>query len=123
MGFQNQGRQGCRCCAYSSGGRGCFLREDRQSAIAIGMTSGFFHQRCIPTTCQFRQSLETNNNVWGRTLNPFNRTVTPGGSSGGEGALVAVKGSPLGIGTDIGGSIVRSKEIAYFQIHKSLTYG
>ncbi|KAF8527413.1 amidase signature domain-containing protein [Hysterangium stoloniferum] len=50
-------------------------------------------------------SLETNNNIWGRTLNPFNRSLTPGGSSGGEGALIALKGSPLGLGTDIGGSI------------------
>ncbi|KAI0363623.1 amidase [Pilatotrama ljubarskyi] len=50
-------------------------------------------------------SLETNNNIYGRTLNPHNRSLTPGGSSGGESALIAVHGSPLGIGTDIGGSI------------------
>ncbi|EKM61669.1 uncharacterized protein PHACADRAFT_248414 [Phanerochaete carnosa HHB-10118-sp] len=50
-------------------------------------------------------ALETNNNIYGRTLNPFNRKLTPGGSSGGEGALISVHGSPLGIGTDIGGSI------------------
>ncbi|EWZ41053.1 amidase signature domain-containing protein [Fusarium oxysporum Fo47] len=42
---------------------------------------------------------------WGRALNPYNTTLTPGGSSGGEGALIAMKGSILGIGTDIGGSI------------------
>jgi hypothetical protein len=29
--------------------------------------------------------------------------VTPGGSSGGEGALIALRGSPLGVGTDIAG--------------------
>ncbi|KIP11093.1 hypothetical protein PHLGIDRAFT_28037 [Phlebiopsis gigantea 11061_1 CR5-6] len=50
-------------------------------------------------------SLETNNNIYGRTLNPFNRNLTPGGSSGGESALISVHGSPLGVGTDIGGSI------------------
>ncbi|KAH9479411.1 Acetamidase [Psilocybe cubensis] len=48
---------------------------------------------------------ETFNNVFGRTLNPYNRSLTPGGSSGGEGALLAMKGSPLGVGTDIGGSL------------------
>ncbi|KAF7303278.1 Amidase domain-containing protein [Mycena kentingensis (nom. inval.)] len=48
---------------------------------------------------------ETFNHVWGRTSNPHNRTLTSGGSSGGEGALVALKGSPLGVGSDIGGSI------------------
>ncbi|TCD71441.1 hypothetical protein EIP91_010147 [Steccherinum ochraceum] len=48
---------------------------------------------------------ETYNHVFGRTTNPYNRYMTPGGSSGGEGALLALKGSPLGIGTDIGGSV------------------
>ncbi|KAJ6559048.1 general amidase [Mycena vulgaris] len=48
---------------------------------------------------------ETMNHVFGRTLNPYNLAFTPGGSSGGEGALVAMKGSCLGVGTDIGGSL------------------
>ncbi|KAG1720691.1 general amidase [Suillus paluster] len=48
---------------------------------------------------------ETFNNIFGRTTNPYNRSLTPGGSSGGEGALVALKGSPLGVGSDLGGSI------------------
>lgn len=39
------------------------------------------------------------------TTNPFNTSLTSGGSSGGEGALVGFRGSCLGIGTDIGGSI------------------
>ncbi|KAG6880002.1 hypothetical protein C0992_008209 [Termitomyces sp. T32_za158] len=48
---------------------------------------------------------ETFNLVFGRTVNPSNRSLTCGGSSGGEGALVALKGSPVGVGSDIGGSI------------------
>ncbi|KAI0706224.1 general amidase [Cytidiella melzeri] len=48
---------------------------------------------------------ETHNHVFGRTTNPWNRCMTPGGSSGGEGALVAMRGSPIGVGTDIGGSV------------------
>ncbi|CCM06222.1 uncharacterized protein FIBRA_08468 [Fibroporia radiculosa] len=48
---------------------------------------------------------ETYNLVFGRTLNPANRLLTPGGSSGGEGALIHLRGSPLGVGSDIGGSI------------------
>ncbi|KAF7298916.1 General amidase [Mycena indigotica] len=48
---------------------------------------------------------ETHNHVFGRTLNPYNTSFTPGGSSGGEGALLAMKGSPLGVGTDISGSL------------------
>jgi len=48
---------------------------------------------------------ETVNNCYGRTVNPLNRALTSGGSSGGESALIAMKGSPLGVGTDIGGSL------------------
>ncbi|KAL3476567.1 amidase [Aspergillus californicus] len=48
---------------------------------------------------------DSHNNVFGRTLNPHRLSLTAGGSSGGEGALVAMRGSVLGIGTDIAGSI------------------
>ncbi|EER23269.1 acetamidase, putative [Coccidioides posadasii C735 delta SOWgp] len=48
---------------------------------------------------------ETINNVWGETINPIHKHLTPGGSSGGEGAIAAMRASPLGVGTDIGGSI------------------
>ncbi|EKG12800.1 Amidase [Macrophomina phaseolina MS6] len=48
---------------------------------------------------------ETVNNIIGYTLSPTNRLLSSGGSSGGEGALIALKGSPCGFGTDIGGSI------------------
>lgn len=37
-----------------------------------------------------------------RTLNPLNRNLTPGGSTGGESALITFRGSPLGVGSDIG---------------------
>lgn len=48
---------------------------------------------------------DSHNNVFGRVLNPHNCSLTAGGSSGGEGALVAMRGSILGVGTDIAGSI------------------
>jgi len=48
---------------------------------------------------------ETINNIVGYTWNPRNRFLSSGGSSGGEGALIALKGSPVGLGTDISGSI------------------
>ncbi|KAK2813699.1 hypothetical protein FQN50_000097 [Emmonsiellopsis sp. PD_5] len=50
-------------------------------------------------------ALDSANNLFGRTLNPLNRKLTAGGSTGGEGALVAMRGSMIGFGTDIGGSI------------------
>ncbi|KAL8646563.1 MAG: hypothetical protein Q9210_006066 [Variospora velana] len=48
---------------------------------------------------------ETANNIIGYTFNPQNRNLSSGGSSGGEGALIGLRGSPVGFGTDIGGSI------------------
>ncbi|PQE04663.1 general amidase protein [Rutstroemia sp. NJR-2017a BBW] len=56
----------------------------------------------VPATLMMFESV---NNLWGQTANPWNRKLTPGGSSGGESALVSFGGSFLGIGTDIGGSI------------------
>jgi len=42
---------------------------------------------------------ETSNNIMGYAWNPKNRNLSAGGSSGGEGALIGMKGSPLGFGT------------------------
>lgn len=52
-----------------------------------------------------KKHLCCSNNLTGTTLNPHNRTLTPGGSSGGEGASTSFKCAPLGVGSDIGGSI------------------
>jgi amidase len=49
-------------------------------------------------------ALETVSNLFGRTKCGFNRNLVSGGSSGGEGALVGLHGSPIGIGTDVAGS-------------------
>ncbi|KAI9829175.1 MAG: Acetamidase [Thelocarpon impressellum] len=48
---------------------------------------------------------ETHNNIVGYVTNPKNRHLTAGGSSGGEGALLSLRGSPAGFGSDLGGSI------------------
>ncbi|KAL3301879.1 acetamidase [Colletotrichum asianum] len=48
---------------------------------------------------------ETDNPLWGLTTNPLSKEYTPGGSTGGEAALLATQASMLGWGTDIGGSI------------------
>lgn len=61
-----------------------------------------FCKTSVPTTLM---SGETANNIIGYTWNPKNRHLSCGGSSGGEGALLALRGSPAGFGTDIGGSI------------------
>uniref|UniRef100_A0A914C9M8 Amidase domain-containing protein n=1 Tax=Acrobeloides nanus TaxID=290746 RepID=A0A914C9M8_9BILA len=48
---------------------------------------------------------ETANTLFGRTNNPYDTRRTPGGSSGGEAALIASAGSLIGIGSDFAGSI------------------
>ena len=54
------------------------------------------------TDDSMQMHLETSSNLYGATVNPFNRSLTCGGSSGGEGALIGLRGSCLGIGSDIG---------------------
>jgi fatty acid amide hydrolase len=54
---------------------------------------------------QLELYVESDNPLFGRTNNPWDLARTPGGSSGGEAALVAAGASPLGLGTDIGGSV------------------
>lgn len=49
--------------------------------------------------------METYNDVYGRTVNPWSVEHTAGGSSGGEGAIVAASGVAFGLGADVGGSI------------------
>ncbi|KAH7904205.1 amidase signature enzyme [Hygrophoropsis aurantiaca] len=50
-------------------------------------------------------SFESSNAVFGVTENPHKKGFSPGGSSGGEGALLALGGSRIGIGTDVAGSV------------------
>jgi len=50
-------------------------------------------------------SLESSSDVWGRSTNPYSAKHSPGGSTGGEAALLACGGSRLGLGTDVAGSV------------------
>ena len=54
---------------------------------------------------EFNYSGYTSNQLFGLTRNPWDRSKTPGGSSGGAAASVAGGGTPISIGTDGGGSI------------------
>jgi amidase len=52
-----------------------------------------------------KTNVTVENPVYGRTNNPYNLTYSPSGSSSGEAAIIAAGGSPLGLGSDSGGSI------------------
>ena len=59
----------------------------------------------VTNTSELCMWMESNNKVYGRSNNPYNQAHTTGGSSGGEAAIVSAKGVPIGLGSDIGGSI------------------
>lgn len=78
---------------------------DDSSPVKIMKDAGaiFFARTCMPQT---GMALETVSNLWGRTLNSHNINFGAGGSSGGDGTLVALRGTPAApLATDIGGSI------------------
>ena len=56
-------------------------------------------------TPEFTWANETDNDVYGRTSNPYDLDRSPGGSSGGSASIVAAGGSPFDIGSDSGNSI------------------
>ena len=89
---------------YGTTGRASFVpasdavvvaRLKAAGAILLGKTN----------TPEFTWSFETDNLVFGRTNNPWDVSLSPGGSSGGAAAIVAAHGVPFDIGTDSGGSI------------------
>ncbi|GAA6001147.1 uncharacterized protein JCM10292_006399 [Rhodotorula paludigena] len=77
----------------------------RDCALVSMLISAGAVLHCRTNVPQTMMISDTLNHVFGRTRNPLNGSLTPGGSSGGEGALIRMKGSILGVGTDIGGSI------------------
>lgn len=83
----------------------CFKPAKTNSALVDLLLSMGAVLYCKTNVPQTMMALDSHNNVFGRTINPANAKLTAGGSSGGEGALVAMRGSLIGIGTDVGGSI------------------
>lgn len=91
----------------TSTGLGCYVDEPAKSnsalaAMLIDLGAVLYCKTNLP---QSIMTGDSDNNIFGRTLNPRNKLLTAGGSTGGEGALLALRGSILGVGTDIGGSI------------------
>lgn len=70
-------------------------RLRRAGAIVLGKTN-------VPQLMVWH---EADNPLYGRTNNPWDLARGPGGSTGGEAAIIAARGSPLGLGGDLGGSI------------------
>ncbi|CAM6002804.1 unnamed protein product, partial [Sphagnum balticum] len=88
---------------------GLAARADNLKSKDCALVAAFKASGMIPfvrtNVPQMAMILETNNFLWGRSLNIWNRDRSVGGSSGGEAGLVAANCSPIGLGNDIGGSL------------------
>nr|XP_014342442.1 PREDICTED: fatty-acid amide hydrolase 1-like [Latimeria chalumnae] len=92
---------------YSNIGFACFLdKEASEDSIIVKVLKKQGAIPCVKTNLsQSMLSYDCSNPIYKQTKNPWNPKKTPGGSSGGEGALIGGGGSVLGFGTDVGGSI------------------
>jgi amidase len=91
-------------CTGGTKGRAHYVPKADATAVARLRAAGaiFLGKTNVP---ELAGAIESDNLVYGRTNNPYDLARTPGGSSGGEAAIIAACGSPLGLGTDAGGSI------------------
>ena len=74
----------------------------------------FYVKTSVPQTLMV---CETVNNIIGRTTNPRNKNWSCGGSSGGEGAMIGLRGGIIGVGTDIGGRRPHRRDEGQETIH------
>jgi Asp-tRNA(Asn)/Glu-tRNA(Gln) amidotransferase A subunit family amidase len=95
--------QGLRCTTGYVSHWDTIAKEDAHIIQVLQAAGAVFH--CRTTIPQTMMHLETDSNLYGVTTNPHNSNLTSGGSSGGEGAIISLRGSCLGIGSDVGGSI------------------
>lgn len=79
-------------------------RAERDSAMVRALSDAGAVILGRTNVAQLLLALESDNPVFGRTSNPFSPRHSAGGSSGGEAAAIAAGLSPLGFGTDLGGS-------------------
>jgi amidase len=100
---EHVGFEGLRCTTGYVSHWDVIAKEDGHILQVLHDAGAVFH--CRTTVPQTMMHLETDSNLYGVTTNPHNTNLTSGGSSGGEGALIALHGSCLGIGSDVGGSI------------------
>lgn len=71
--------------------------EDADILVLLRSQGAVFHVRT--TQPQLLYAIDTTSKLWGSTVTPWNTNLMAGGSSGGEGALISMRGSLLGLGT------------------------
>ena len=92
---------------FSTGGLACRLNSTSKedSLIVQVLKKAGAIPICRGNTIQLMMLPESVNRIWGRSRNPWDLSRTPGGSSGGDAALVAMDCVPLAVATDVAGSI------------------
>jgi Asp-tRNA(Asn)/Glu-tRNA(Gln) amidotransferase A subunit family amidase len=92
---------------FATGGMACRLKKKstHNSVVVDLLEQAGAIPLCRGNAMQLMYLLESHNRIWGRTCNPWDLSRTPGGSSGGDAALVAMDCVPLAVATDMGGSI------------------
>ncbi|CAK7562930.1 MAG: hypothetical protein SEPTF4163_000786 [Sporothrix epigloea] len=81
-------------------------QEQEEDGVMVAMLKDAGAVPFVKTNIPFTLlSFESTNDVWGRCTNPHNNKYSPGGSTGGESALLAAGGSRIGIGSDVAGSV------------------
>ncbi|WP_241675011.1 amidase family protein [Paenibacillus luteus] len=88
---------GCTCLKDNFTTSDAFMVQKLKDAGAIILAKSNLHE--------FAFGLSTISSLGGQTLNPYDLTKNPGGSSGGTGAALAANFGVIGLGTDTGGSI------------------
>ncbi|WP_204367103.1 amidase [Nocardiopsis salina] len=81
---------------------GAVAGEDHPAVARIRAAGGLVHGRT--TSPEFSCATVTHSRMWGVTRNPWNRALSPGGSSGGAAAALAAGMTPLATASDIAGS-------------------
>ncbi|CAG2119065.1 unnamed protein product [Medioppia subpectinata] len=81
------------------------IRATEDAAMVRNLRNAGAIPVCMTNVPELMLWWNTDNKIFGQTYNPYDKSIIPGGSSGGNAALVSAAGSLLGIGSDIGGSI------------------
>ncbi|RLU19198.1 hypothetical protein DMN91_007755 [Ooceraea biroi] len=93
-------------CSYTAGSLARKkMKATRDSEVVEILRNAGAIPLCVTNTPEMCGGVESSNLLHGRTRNPYDTRYSPGGSSGGEGALLGAGASLIGVGSDFGGSI------------------
>lgn len=81
------------------------IRADHDAPVVADLRSAGAIPLAITNVCELLMWWHASNKLYGTTLNPYDMKKIPGGSSGGEAALLSSAASLIGLGSDFAGSV------------------